>query len=179
MKPLKLAATIGTTFLMALIGATPAAADVHRSFVSGFEFYATSSQGRFAGSATGADANGLTGAWSIVVDHTNLSGCSQPYTRCGQVTGGSFSLVVLNPTEAVSGAFNAADDRSNVIELLNPGHNCSNQSFWIADGLHNVGAWDHVGKGSFGAVLTHYRHSIFGQCITYSATVQGMVELDF
>jgi hypothetical protein len=180
-KTMKLAATIGTTLLLVLIGATPAAAGLHRSFVSGFEFYATSTQGRFAGSATAADANGLTGAWSIVVDHTSLSHCLRPYVPCAHVTGGTFSLVVLNPTEAVSGTFNsrATDDQPDVIELVDPGPNCSNQRYWIADGLHNVGASDHRGEGSFGAFLTHYRHSIFGQCITYSATVQGMVELDF
>ena len=181
MKPLKLFATVGSTFLLLLIGATPAAADAHRSFVSGFEFYATSTQGRFAGSATGQGASGLSGAWSIVVDHTSLSGCWQRNQTCGRVTGGSFSLVVPNPTEVVRGSFNGqtTEEQIDTIVLLDPGGSCSNQRYWIADGLHNVGAWDNLGTGSFGAVLTHYRHSIFGQCITYSATVQGMVELNF
>jgi hypothetical protein len=180
-RTLKLVATIGSTCLLTMIGATPAAAAVHRSYVSGFEFYATSTQGRFAGSAAGQGANGLSGAWSIVVEHTNLGGCSPTYPACGQVTGGTFSLVVPNPAEVVSGSFNseATSSQPNTIVLVEAGQNCTNQRFWIADGLHNVGAWEHVGTGSFGAYLTHYRHSIFGRCITYSATVQGTVELDF
>jgi hypothetical protein len=171
---------MGSTLLLMVILATPAAATVHRSVISGFEFYATSTQGRFAGSAAGQGADGLTGAWSIVVDHTSLV-CSQPNQTCGHVTGGSFSLVVANPTEVVSGRFNgrATEDQPDTIVLVDPGRYCTNQRFWIVDGLHDVGAREHDGTGSFGAYLTHYRHSIFGQCITYSATVQGMVELSF
>ena len=178
---MKILATIGSTLLMLLIAATPAAAATHRSVITGFEFYATSTQGRFAGSATGQGANGLTGAWSIVVDHTSLSGCGQANQTCGRVTGGGFSLVVANPNEVVSGSFNGqtTEDQLDRIRLIEPGAGCSNQRFEILDGLHNVGAWEHTGTGGFSAILTHYRHSIFGQCITYSATVQGTVLLDF
>jgi hypothetical protein len=181
MKAFKLVAAIGTTLLLTVIGATPAAAVTHRSVVSGFEFYATSTQGRFAGSASGQGADGLTGAWSIVVDHTSLSGCSPSYQFCAHVTGGSFSLVVANPTEVVIGSFNgrATERQPDKIVLVDSGSHCTNQIFWIQDGLHGVGAWTHDGTGSFAAYLTHYRHSIFGQCVTYSATVHGVVELDF
>ena len=178
---MKILATLGSTFLMMVIAATPASAGMHRSVITGFEFYATSTQGRFAGSAAGQGADGLTGAWSIVVDHTNLNGCWYANQTCGRVTGGSFSLVVPNPTEVVSGAFNSrtTEDQPDTIVLVDPGSYCRNQVFRIVDGLHNVGTWEHSGTGGFAAYLTHYRHSIFGQCITYSATVQGTVELDF
>lgn len=181
MRGLKFTATIGTTALLALVSATPASAETHRSIVSGFEFYATSTQGRFAGTAQGQGANGLTGAWSIVVDHTSLSGCRYAYQVCGQVTGGSFSLAVTDPIEVVSGNFNGAPSagQPDTIVLVDPGFYCTNQRFWIRDGLHAVGATNRTGTGSFDAYLTHYRHSIFGQCITYSATVQGLVILDF
>src|ERR1700704_4862212 len=135
---------MGSTLLLMVILATPAAATVHRSVISGFEFYATSTQGRFAGSAAGQGADGLTGAWSIVVDHTSLV-CSQPNQTCGHVTGGRFSLVGAQPATIV---------------LVDPGRYCTNQRFWIVDGLHDVGAREHDGTGSFGAYLTHYRHSI-------------------
>jgi hypothetical protein len=181
MGPLKFTAMIGTTVILALAGATPAAAETHRSIVSGVEFYATSTQGQFAGTAQGQGADGLSGVWSIVVDHTNLGGCRYAYQICGRVTGGSFTLAVANPAEVVGGAFNggAIPGQPDMIVLINPGPNCTNQVFWITDGLHAVGTSSHTGTGSFMAYLTHYRHSIFGQCITYSATVHGTVVLDF
>ncbi|MDQ6791295.1 MAG: hypothetical protein M3075_11700 [Candidatus Dormibacteraeota bacterium] len=181
MRGLKFTATIGATFLIALIGATPAAAETHRSIVSGVEFYATSTQGRFAGTAQGQDANGLSGAWSIVVDHTTLDGCRYANQTCARVTGGSFSLAVTDPLEVVSGDFNwwGSAGQPDKIVLVDPGRKCTNQIFWITDGLHAVGTSSRHGTGSFTAYLTHYRHSIFGQCLTYSATVQGTVVLDF
>ena len=181
MRGLRFTATIGTTILLAVVSATPAAAETHRSIVSGVEFYATSTQGRFAGTAQGQDANGLSGAWSIVVDHTSLSGCWYANQTCGRVTDGSFTLAVTNPIEVVSGDFNGGprDGQPDMIVLVDPGYRCTNQLFWIRDGLHSVGTSNRTGTGSFAAYLTHYRHSIFGQCITYSATVQGTVVLEF
>jgi hypothetical protein len=43
-----------------------------------------------------------------------------------------------------------------------------------------VGAWyGGSGGGTLSAVLTHYRTRILGTCLTYSASVVGMLTLSF
>ena len=58
-----------------------AAAATYSDSVSGFEYAATSTQGRFAGAAPGA----LPGAWSATVDHT-------PLGTAATITGGDVYL---------------------------------------------------------------------------------------
>ena len=73
----------------------PAAATGATSYtdtVSGYEYYATSTDGKFAGTASGA----LPGSWNTDVQHTALCiGCSTTAT----ISGGSFQLATtLNST---------------------------------------------------------------------------------
>jgi hypothetical protein len=186
MKTLKLAATLLSSLALAVVGTTSVSATSHETVVSGFEMYATSTEGRFSGTATGQGQNGLWGAWSIVVDHTTLDPCGQASTvPCAWVTGGSFALAVTSPTvEYVTGTFNPQDRLSvpgaDGISVLQAGWNCTTQEFKITDGLSHVGTGSQPsGSGRFVGYLWHHRHWVFGRCLTYAATVQGNVVLEF
>jgi hypothetical protein len=179
-KALKLVATLLSTLVLAAIGTTSVTATEHTTLVSGFEMYATSSQGRFLGTATGQGENGVSGAWSIVVDHSSLDPCwRQSWTDpCAYVTGGSFSLAATNPG-LITGTFDPPVKGVNAIVLGETGPNCTTQLFKITDSLSNVGTGTQRGHGSFVGYLWHHRHWVWGRCVTYSATVQGTVVLDF
>jgi hypothetical protein len=184
MKALKLAATLLSTLVLVVVGATSAQASTttpHGTFVSGVEFYATSTEGRFSGTATGRDPNGLWGAWGIVVNHTVLDSCwKQSWTDpCAQVTGGTFSLQATTPA-LITGNFTHQGTGVDGIVLGNAGANCTTQLFRITDSLNSVGTGSqHSGTGTFVGYLWHLRHWVFGRCVTYSATVQGTVVLNF
>jgi hypothetical protein len=188
MKALKLAATLLSTVVLAAVGTTSAAATEHTTLVSGFEMYATSSQGRFSGTATGQGQNGVSGGWSIVVDHSSLDPCFRMRLgeTCATVSGGSFTLTETSPTvELITGQFDSPGEvvppQTNQIQLLNRGDNCTTQLFKITDGLKNVGTGSQRSSSgsSFVGYLWHHQRSFWGRCITYAATVQGTVVLNF
>jgi hypothetical protein len=138
--------------------------------ISGYEYYATSTDGKFAGTAGGA----LPGSWNADVRHTALCiGCSTTAT----ITGGSFQLATALdgiPT-LVTGSFTGG-----TVQVTNPGAGCTNQTFAVNGILGNVGPWySATGSGTFMATLTHYRRSVFGYCVTYSASVTGTLTLNF
>jgi len=152
---------------------SPVAALATRTYsdtISGHEYYATSTDGKFAGSASGA----LPGSWNADVQHTALCiSCSTTAT----ITGGSFLLATtLNSVPTlITGTF-----RGGSVQVTNSGTNCTNQTFAVNGILGNVGPWyGGTGSGAFTATLTHYRHSIFGSCITYGASVTGTLPLNF
>jgi hypothetical protein len=131
----------------------------------GGEYYATSTEGRFAGTASGA----LPGSWYIDVFHTQL-------TPNGTITGGTFSLgTVMNgqPT-TITGNFKDG------AVMQRPPTGC-NQTYDLNGTLVNVGIQNssRTGYGNFSGVLTHYRYSFYGSCITYGASVVGTVNLYF
>src|SRR5207237_1348817 len=78
----------------------------------------------------------------------------------------------------ITGNFNHQAAGVDGIVLGNAGANCTTQLFRITDGLNSVGTGSqHSGWGTFVGYLWHYRHWVFGRCVTYSATVQGTVTL--
>jgi hypothetical protein len=163
---LMLSAMCGTAVALA----TPevaAAATTYSDSVYGFEYSATSTQGKFAGTAYGA----LPGAWAATVNHTQLS-------PSGTVTSGSMSLkTVLNGASTqVDGDITGGE-----VVRTNPGATgCVNQYYAVNLVLEDVGPnGTGGGTGSFGGTLTHYRHSVFGTCVTYSATISGSLALTF
>src|SRR6185312_2371031 len=119
--------------------------------VSGLEYAATSTQGRFVGVASGA----LPGAWSVTVDHTPLG------TRLdGTLT-------------AVTGDFTAG-----TVRQLSGFTGCASQRYAVHGVLDDVGSGAaRRGTGTLDATLTHYRTKIFGQCLTFSASVRGSLSL--
>jgi hypothetical protein len=185
MKALKLAATLLSTLVLTAIGATSAQASTHQSGVSGFEFSATSTEGRFAGTAAGD----LSGAWDIWVKHTDLGSCfNHPSDPC-TIDAGTFRLAVTNTPEVVTGrfdnpqeAYDAVPRAQNRIQRQSGG-NCRNEVFFITDGLKGVGTIgsQHTGTGTFTAWLTHHwkEDPFFHRCFIVGATVQGSVTLIF
>jgi hypothetical protein len=150
--------------------ASATAAQTYSDTISGAEYYATSTDGKFAGKASGA----FPGPWNADVRHTPLSISSTPTAT---ITGGSFSLATsLNGVYTlVTGAFTGG-----TVNVTNPGYNCTNQTFAVEGILGNVGPWSAgSGTGTFSATLTHYRARIFGSCVSYSASVKGTLSLTF
>ena len=157
--------------VVALCASAPAlAAHTYNDTISGYEYYFTSTDGRFAGTASGA----LPGSWNADVQHTPL--CSS-CTPTATITGGTFSLAtVLQGSPAlVTGKFTGG-----FVQVTNRGANCSNQTFDVEGILGHVGRWYRgSGTGTFSALLTHYRHRLFGVCSTYAASVTGRLSLTF
>ena len=132
--------------------------------ISGYEYAATSTQGRFVGIASGA----LPGAWSVTVDHT-------PLGTSAAITGGDFHLAtrLYGTFTAVKGEFTGG-----TVTQLSGFTGCVNQRYAVNGVLGDVG-FGSVGSGIgvFVATLTHYRTKIFGHCVTYSASVSGSLSL--
>jgi hypothetical protein len=155
---------------LALLGApaSAAAAQTYSDTISGYEYAFTSTDGKFAGTASGA----LPGSWNADVQHTQLCRSCTPTAK---VTGGSFSLATTHNglPALVSGAFVGG-----TVQLTNAGSNCSNETFAVNGILGHVGWWSSgSGSGTFRVTLTHYRHSVFGRCVTYGASVRGTLSL--
>jgi hypothetical protein len=157
--------------VLAFAVATSAArAQTYTSTIRGYEYYATSTNGKFAGEASGL----LAGYWNTDVQHTPLCiSC----TRTATITGGSFSLATTldGASTLVTGKFTGG-----TVQVKNVGTNCSDQTFAVDGVLGSLGPWySGTGSGSFSVMLTHYRRLLFGSCITYSASVSGTISLTF
>jgi hypothetical protein len=148
--------------------AAATAAATYSDTVSGYEYAFTSTDGRFAGTASGA----LPGSWTADVQHTPLC---RSCTPTATITGGSFSLATTHNglPALVSGSFVGG-----TVQITNVGSNCSNEKFAVNGILGHVGWWSSgSGSGTFKATLTHYRHSVFGHCLTYGASIRGTLSL--
>jgi hypothetical protein len=142
------------------------AAHTYSDTVTGNEYFFTSTDGRFAGTASGA----LPGPWNADIRHSQLCLSCTPTAT---ITGGSFQLAT--GTTLVTGDFTGGS-----VNVTNPGANCTNQTFAVDGSLGNVGRWfAGSGSGTFSATLTHLRRTILGSCITYGAKVAGTLSLTF
>jgi|SRR5580704_84682 hypothetical protein len=144
--------------------ASALAATTSSDSISGYEYAATSTQGRFVGIASGA----LPGAWSVTVDHT-------PLGTSATITGGTFHLAThLDGTlTAVAGDFTGG-----TVTQLSGFTGCVNQRYAVNGVLGDVGSGSvRSGTGALVATLTHHRTKIFGHCVTYSASVSGSLSL--
>ena len=164
--------SITLTALAILALAAPAVALASQTYSdtsSGSEYYFTSTDGRFTGTASGS----LPGAWNANVEHTKLCLSCTPTAT---ITGGSFQLATsLHGSPAlVTGSFTGG-----TVQVINEGANCTNQTFAVRGLLGSVGPYGGTGTGTFNETLTHHRTSIFGNCVTYAATVTGTINLTF
>lgn len=153
--------------LLVVLPSTALGATVSPSYsIRGAEYYATSTQGRFAGTASGTTGDSAT--WQATVDHT-------PLTDTATITGG-YARLVTSRFVIVRGDFSGGD-----VTLTWRAAGCGNETFAVEGTLTNVRRSDSraVGTGTFSATLTHYRVSLFGRCQTYSATVRGTIALRF
>jgi hypothetical protein len=161
---------IGVTIVTLASPAAALAAQTYSDTISGHEYYYTSTDGRFAGTASGA----LPGDWNADVQHTKLCLTCTPTAT---ITGGSFSVATTLggiPT-LVTGKFTGG-----TVQVINKGASCTNQTFAVDGILGSVGPWySGHGSGTFTAILTHYRTSILGSCVTYGASVKGTISLTF
>ena len=148
--------------------ATVGAAQTYNDTISGHEYFATSTDGKFAGTASGA----LPGYWNADVQHTPLCLSCTPTAT---ITGGSVELATTldGSLTLVTGDFTGG-----AVQVTNVGADCTNQTFSVDGFLGSVGPWYRGnGSGSFSVTLTHYRRRIFGSCITYAASVAGTLSL--
>lgn len=161
-------ASLGATAMALAVPAAASASTTYTDTASGYEYYATSTEGRFAGSATGP----LPGYWNAVVDHTPLS-------PNATVTGGSVDLATtVNGSPAV---VEGTVTPGGTVTRLNPGATgCVDQYYAVDLSLGSVGVNSPgSGTGGFGGTLIHHRDSVFGYCVTYSATISGTLTLTF
>ena len=126
--------------------------------ISGVEYAASSTVAKFAGVALATDD---FGTWLAVVDHTVLTGGTATINA-----GGAYSFD--GRIRDIQGVFTGGS-------LTQTGGfiGCVKETFAVAGTLAlGVPAG---GTGSFSATLTHHRKLLFGRCITYAATVKGIV----
>jgi hypothetical protein len=156
------AAAVLVASLVVLVPATAVAATKTYTFnISGTEVSATSTTGRFVGTASGS----ALGTWYAEVIHDPLGG------RANIRPGGSFGMALhqAEPAYVVSGQFSGG-----TITVNNSGANCTNQVYTVDGYLRNVSV---TGTGHVVATLTHHRKSVLGRCWLYAATVGGTVTL--
>ena len=168
MNPRRLFILLVAALALLVTPAAAAAAQTYSDTIRGYEYAFTSTEGRFAGTASGA----LPGSWNAVVRHTPLCLSCTPTAT---ITGGSFSLATTHNgfPGLVSGAFVGG-----TVQVTNVGANCTNQTFAVNGVLGNVGWWSSgSGTGTFTATLTHYRLSVLGSCVTYGASIRGTLSL--
>ena len=160
----------GVVIAVCFIAAANAAAATHRDSVAGAEYRATSTDGRFAGAASGE----LPGTWKADVHHTALCiSCSSTAT----ITSGSFTLATI--VDGLPALFRGSFS-GGTVQVIKPGADCTNQKFAVDGLLSRVhGRVAGTGGGTFTATLTHYRHSIFGRCVTYAASIRGTLDIGF
>ncbi len=166
------------------------------SSVSGFEVAATPTQGQFVGSLGKGTA--LAGGYfyaKVIHQTLNEQGTGSVTAVCGTGEASSITVspcnsgtpmssvtVYLTSGKAVTGEFEYADsgsDSSNrgIVFEQNVGGtpSCpSRQYFSVADvvnfsQLHS--------SYEFSVTLTHYSYDLFGDCITYFATISGTMTL--
>jgi hypothetical protein len=156
--------------LLATAGAAAAPASTAFSLV-GYEYAFTSTEGHFAGVATGNA--GDDGTWNTDVVHDPL-GSTPTY-----VDGGSFELVTIGNSalDAITGTF---VHHGGTITTIDTGPSCTNQRYLVQGALEDVTTTTTAGgTGAFTVTLTHYRAFVFGRCVIYKARIVGTVSFDY
>jgi hypothetical protein len=143
-----------------------AAATTQTDTVKGTEVGFTSTQGSFAGYASGD----RPGTWEATINHTVLS-------PNATITSGTFTLytVIGWSVKPVNGTFAYGGSVVQTYQATG----CGIQRYAVRDKLVNVGVNGGTGTGYVSATLTHYRTSVLGHCVAYSATITGTVTLTF
>ena len=162
----RIAAAVLVASLVVLVPARAVAeTKTYRFNISGTEVSATSTTGRFVGTASGS----ALGTWYAEVVHAPLGGGvgAQVDIR----SGGSFGMALdqAEPAYVVSGQFSGG-----TITVKDSGARCTNQVYAVDGDLKDVSV---TGTGHFAATLTHHRRSVLGRCWLYAATVGGAVTL--
>jgi hypothetical protein len=173
-RPRRLLAALVVAAAALVVPLSAAAAPASTTFaIRGVEYGLTPTLGLFAGSATGNA--GDRAAWNAAVEHEQLGSLPPVY-----ITGGSVWMGSRSPAGSFDFATANFVDQGGTIETLDPGAGCTNQRYLVSGALENVTtSTSSGGTGSFSVTLTHYRVSIFGRCIAYSASVVGNVSFSY
>ena len=158
------------------------------SSVSGFEISATSTQGRFVGSIGNGTAlaggyfyadvihqrlqEGAPGDVTAICGTGESSATAAP-RPCSDTPNPISTVTVLLPGgSSITGQFQYADSGPDhgIVFLYGRGTCPAVQKFSVAD-IVNFGAV--FGAYEFAVILTHYSYDLFGDCITYFATISG------
>jgi hypothetical protein len=129
--------------------------------VAGVQTAVTDTSSSFVGVAFGTD--GDLAWWLADVERTPLD--PQP----AFITGGTFQLD--GHLRDVVGTFSDGG-----LIIREPTSSCRKETFAVVGVLDLEGG---VGEGFFDLTLTHYRLRVGAQCITYFATVEGLVAFTF
>jgi hypothetical protein len=144
---------------LAVLLLVPGSALANRAYtvqVTGIEYSATATVGKFAGAATGR----LPGTWQARVVHEPITAA-----RNAPITSGSFQL--YSHTK-ITGRFVDGG-----VRRLNTPRTCADERFDVRGNL----ALDGGGTGQFTVLLTHLRTTVGARCVTYAATVEGTLTL--
>jgi hypothetical protein len=106
---------LGIAVLALAAPASALATQTYSDTISGYEYYATSTDGKFAGTASGA----LLGDWNADVQHRKLCLSCTPTAR---ITGGSFALATTlsSISTLITGSFTGGTIRSSIVALAAP-----------------------------------------------------------
>jgi hypothetical protein len=144
---------------LAVLLLVPESALANRAYtvqVKGIEYSATTTVGKFAGTATGR----LPGTWQARVVHDPIDAA-----RTAPITDGSFQL--YSHTKITGDFVDGAVTR------LNTPTTCADERFDVRGNL----ALDGGGTGQFTVLLTHLVTPVEARCVTYAATVGGTLTL--
>lgn len=120
----------------------------------------TNNTSPFAGSAFGSSLDAAL--WKANVVHQALSACPFGSGKSCAISGGTFTL------KSSTGAQLAGSFTGGAVTPVWQAAGCGRQVFAVSGTLATT-----AGPGVFAATLTHYRTSLFGQCVPYFATVRG------
>lgn len=164
-------ALVVTAALAAVPTAAVAAPSSTTFTVSGVETAFSSTSATFTGRGSGN--GGDRAAWAVSITRTRFDAAGR-----STITGGTFTMRTISPTwttdwvtGTVAGGF---------VQKIAGFTGCTNERFSVSVSLADVATKTSTGgTGSFAGELTHHRTSIFGACVTYGATITGVVTLSY
>ncbi len=153
-----------------------------KSSVSGFEIAATSTDGQFVGSIGGGTPLGggyfyanvihqalqESSAVDTAICGTGESSSSSSPSPCNSSPDPVSTVTVYLDGRSVTGRFDYAP--KGIVLESGTGACPSTQTFSVAD---TVTFGNPLGSYLFSVTLTHYSYDLFGDCITYFATISG------
>jgi hypothetical protein len=146
---------------LAIPGATRAATYEVYS-LRGFEIWFTPTVGTFVG--VGESSLSRLSGWHTSIEHT------PSISPAGSITGGTATL------QRVDGVHMQGTFSSGTVSQILDGAGCTNELHEVVGSVYGLRRSDRpsdVGAGYFRATLEHHRTWIFGDCYSYSATVNG------
>jgi hypothetical protein len=134
----------------------------------GYEIWFTQTVGTFVG--VGQSSSNQLSGWFTRIEH------SPSVSPTGSITGGTATLIRTDGVR-MDGIFSTGT----VVQTVD-GAGCTNESHDVLGSVYGLTSSDRpgqVGVGHFQATLIHYRVWAFGDCYSYSASVNGTFTVAF